>query len=75
MDVVIVGAVAALLTTILSILVVLPAVFAAITVKLNVPAADGVPEITPLPFKFKLFGRLPLAIDHVIGAVPVAARV
>ena len=74
-DVVIVGATAALLIIMLSALVAFPAVFAALAVKLNVPAADGVPEITPLPLKLKPVGRLPAEIDHVIGVVPVAASV
>ena len=53
-----------------------PALFVALTVKLNVPAVVGVPVIAPLiPFKLKPAGRLPLAILHVIGVVPVAVRV
>jgi hypothetical protein len=60
----------------LSDLVTLPALFVALTVKLDVPAAVGVPVIDPdVPFKLKPAGRLPLAIAHVIGAVPVAMRV
>jgi len=54
----------------------LPAVFEALTVKLNVFATVGVPEINPVvEFKLKPVGRLPLAIDQVIGAVPLALRV
>ena len=64
------------LIVILKLFVSLPAVFVALTEKLNVPAVDGVPEITPVvEFKLKPVGRLPLAIDHVIGVVPFALRV
>jgi hypothetical protein len=57
-------------------LVPFPAAFVALTVKLNVPAAVGVPEITPVVgFKLKPAGRLRADIDQVIGAVPVAASV
>jgi hypothetical protein len=74
--VVIVGATALVLTTILSALVAFPTLFVALTVKLNVPAVVGVPVIAPVfTFKPKPAGRLPLVIDHVIGVVPVAARV
>jgi len=53
-----------------------PAEFVALTVKENVPIAVGVPEITPVPsFRLKPAGRVPVAIDHVIGVVPVAASV
>ena len=62
--------------TILRFLELLPAAFVALTEKLNVPVAVGVPEIVPVDVLiFKPVGSLPLAIDHVIGAVPVAARV
>ena len=72
----IVGAIAVLLMTMLNCLVVSPAIFCALIVKLKVPAAVGVPDITPLvPFKFKPVGSVPLAIDQVIGVVPVAASV
>ena len=53
----------------------LPAAFVALTVKLNVPASVGVPETTPPPLKPKPPGKLPLAIDHVIGVVPYALSV
>ena len=73
---VIVGGTPILLITMLKALVALPAIFSAITVKLNVPAVVGVPEITPAaPFKPNPEGRLPLAKVQVIGVVPVAARV
>ena len=62
--------------TMLSPLVTFPAEFVALTVKLDVPAVVGVPVIAPVvPFKFKPVGRLPLAIAHVIGVVPVALSV
>jgi len=57
-------------------LVALPAEFVALTVKFDVPAAVGVPVIAPVDvFKFSPTGRLPVDIAHVIGVVPVAARV
>jgi hypothetical protein len=62
------------LTTILSALVTFPAEFVALIVKLNVPAAVGVPVIAPVDsFKLKPAGSVPLATAHVIGVVPVAA--
>ena len=74
--VVIVGATGAELMTMLSALVAFPALFVALTVKLKVAAVVGVPVIAPVDaFKLRPPGRLPLAIAHVIGVVPVAARV
>jgi len=62
--------------TMLRALVLFPAEFVALTEKLNVPAADGVPDIIPVAtFKLKSVGSLPLDIDQVIGVVPVAASV
>ena len=73
---VMVGGTPAVMTTILSALEVFPKLLAAPTVKLYVPAAIGAPVIAPVDvFKFKPAGRLPLAIDHVIGVAPVAVRV
>jgi len=73
---VIVGITGAGLMTMLSALVVFPATFSALTVKLNVPTAVGVPDINPVvPFNPKPVGRLPTDIDQVIGAVPVAVSV
>lgn len=43
----------------------------AVTVKVEVPVAVGVPEITPA-FKLKPAGRLPAVTDHVMGTSPVA---
>ena len=40
------------------------------TVKLKVPAAVGVPEMTPLPLSVNPVGSVPLAIDQVYGNVP-----
>ena len=55
--------------------VILPVVFVALTVKLDVPIVVGVPVIAPdVSFKLKPAGRLPLAIDQVIGVVPVAVN-
>ena len=74
--VVIVGAIGAGLITMLRAAVVFPAIFSALTVKLNVPAAVGVPDINPVdPFKPKPVGRLPTDIIQLIGAVPVALSV
>jgi hypothetical protein len=62
--------------TILRALVVFPAELFALTVKLDVPVAVGVPVIAPVvAFKLKPVGNLPLAIAQVIGVVPVAVRV
>ena len=60
--------------TMLKAFVLFPAALVALTEKVNVPAAVGVPEITPV-FSFKLspVGSVPLDIDQVIGVVPVAA--
>jgi len=60
--------------TILKFTVALPASFVATTVKLNVPAAVGIPDIVPLDvFKLMPVGSVPLVIDHVIGTIPIAA--
>ena len=56
----------------LSDLLSVPVVLVAVTVKLNVPAVVGVPEITPELERLSPDGGLP---DHVIGVVPVAVRV
>ena len=57
-------------------IVVFPAVFCTLAVKLNVPIVNGVPDIIPVtPFKLKPVGRLPLAIDQVTGIVPFAISV
>ena len=62
--------------TMLIALVTFPAEFAALTVKLYVFAAVGVPVIAPVEaFKFKPVGSVPLDIFHVIGVVPVALSV
>ena len=59
--------------TILRLLVVFPAELVALTVKLDVPIAVGAPDINPVSAsKLKPAGRVPLEIDQVIGAVPVA---
>ena len=57
-------------------LVLLSAMFVALTVKSKIPAVVGVPKISPVfGFKFNPFGKLPLSIAQVIGAVPVALSV
>ena len=62
--------------TMLNALVAFPALFVALTVKFSVAAVIGIPVIAPVAvFKLRPPGRLPLAIAHVIGAVPVAASV
>ena len=71
-----VGATGVGLMTMLNALVVEPPALSALTVKLNVPATVGVPDITPVvPFKLKPVGRPPPFIDQDIGVVPVAASV
>ncbi|MCR4431581.1 MAG: hypothetical protein NUV45_11230 [Tepidanaerobacteraceae bacterium] len=50
----------------------LPALFSAFTVKLNVPAAVGVPDMFPSPDSVSPVGRLPLSRLQVMGASPVA---
>ena len=54
-------------------LVLLPQLFDACTVKLNVPAALGTPDINPAPDNVNPVGKLPLLTVHVMGVVPVAA--
>ena len=62
--------------TILRLLVPFPAALVALTVKLNVPAVVGVPEIIPVvSFRLRPAGSVRLEIDHVIGVVPVAVSV
>ena len=51
------------------------ATFSALTVKLDVPSAVGVPDITPALESVKPLGKLPLVIVHVMGVVPVACNV
>jgi hypothetical protein len=44
------------------------------TVKLDVPVAEGVPEITPvLAFSVRPAGKLPLLMLHVYGVTPPVA--
>lgn len=44
-----------------------------VTVKLEVPAVVGVPEITPAALRLNPAGKVPDVTDHVYGAVPPAA--
>jgi hypothetical protein len=53
----------------------LPALLIALTEKLYVPAVVGVPEIVPLPKRFKPAGNAPLSRLHVMGASPLALSV
>ena len=63
-------------TTMLRVLVPLPVAFVALTVKLNVPIAVGVPVMAPVvSFKLRPVGSVRLEIDQVIGFEPVAASV
>ena len=73
--VVMVGATGAAVIAIDKFLVSLPALLVALTVKLNVPAVLGVPDITPADESVKLLGKLPFSNDHVISVVPVAVSV
>ena len=52
----------------------LPAALAALTVKLDVPAVVGVPEMAPAE-SVKPPGNTPVSMLHVIGVVPVAVNV
>ena len=57
-------------------LVVLPAIFSALTVKLNEPAIAGLPIIVPVPqSRAKPGGKLLVCSDQNIGVVPVALSV
>ena len=53
---------------------VLPPSLVAVTVKLNVPPAVGVPEYTPEALSAMPGGSAPAVTDQLIGAVPVAAE-
>jgi hypothetical protein len=55
--------------------VALPAALVALTVKLEVPCAVGVPDITPAVDRLSPVGSVPLCNDHVIGVEPVADSV
>jgi hypothetical protein len=63
------------LIVILSSLELDPAAFVAVKVKANVPAAVGVPLMTPVEDKESPASSVPLWMLHVIGAVPLAVRV
>jgi len=61
--------------TIVIAIVSFPAELDALTVKLGVPTAVGVPVIIPVSAsRLKPAGRAPLTIDHVNGVVPVAVN-
>jgi hypothetical protein len=52
----------------------LPTVSVAVTVKIDIPAADGIPEITPVEaFRLNPAGKPPEMMDHVSAPVPPAA--
>jgi hypothetical protein len=54
----------------------LPALLLARTVKVEVPAAVGVPLMAPVEdLSERPAGRVPLLNDHVMGPVPVALKV
>jgi len=56
--------------------VALPNEFVALTVKLGVPIAVGVPVIAPVSaFKLNPVGNVPLDIDQVMGFVPFALNI
>ena len=62
--------------TMLNDFVLFPTAFSALTEKVNVPVAVGVPEITPVvSFKLRPVGSVRLVIDKVIGVDPVAVSV
>jgi hypothetical protein len=71
--VVIVGDTGAGLIVMLNCCVSFPAPFVALTVNVEIPAAVGVPEITPVSaFSVSPSGSAPLSILHVMGASPDA---
>jgi hypothetical protein len=43
------------------------------TLNVEMPAAEGVPEIAPALFMDKPAGRLPVAVDQAYGGVPLVA--
>ena len=62
-------------TTILSCFESFPAVFTALTVKVDVPTVVGVPQINPVySYNVKPAGKLPFVMDQVICVVPLAER-
>jgi hypothetical protein len=61
--------------TIESAFVPFPVALVALTVKLNVFAVAGVPEITPAVERVKPLGNDPVSMLHVIGVLPVAVNV
>ena len=70
------GIVGAATIVIVSCLVTEPAEFSARTVKVNVPAAVGVPVIAPVvAFSVNPPGKAPDEMLHVIGAVPLTLSV
>ena len=75
------GSVGAVITgtaviTMLKDFVLFPTALVALTEKLNVPVAVGVPEITPVvSFKLRPVGSVRLVIDQVIEVDPVAVSV
>ena len=70
------GGVAGAFTVRLNPLELLPAELVAVTVKLETPAAVGVPLRTPVDEpRLNPAGSVPLATVQVMGAVPLAARV
>ena len=73
--VVMLGAIAVAVISMESARVTFPEAFVALTVKLNVPVAVGVPDIVPFAARDKPPGNVPLAISQAIGVVPVAASV
>ena len=70
--VVITGAIVPVTMVIDNAFVSLPTLLVAFTVKLNVLATVGVPEMIPAADSVKPVGKAPLSNVHVIGAVPVA---
>ena len=69
--VVMAGATGAGLLVMLKSFVSLPALFSAFTVKLNVPAAVGVPDMFPSPDSVSPVGRLPLSRLQVVSYTPL----
>ena len=68
------GAVAVAVTIMLSSLVSLPPLFAALTEKMLMPTVVGIPDIVA-PDSDSPAGSEPLTILHVSGALPIASSV
>ena len=62
-------------TEIEKVFVTAPRLFEALTVKVNAPPTEGVPDRTPAVESVSPVGRVPEEMLQVMGVVPLAARV